>query len=170
MSQSVGEIRAAAGGLPPVSQALCLGQIVEITRQGKVLVDFPGNPWGPVEARCIAAPASEVPPPPRTPVLLWFEGGDRALPIVVGWVRDRLLPAAAQPEAPNATAAPAAPSRDVTVDGRQVVIEGEREIVLRCGESSITLRRDGKILIKGTSLVSHASGSNKIKGAHVAIN
>jgi hypothetical protein len=50
------------------------------------------------------------------------------------------------------------------------VIEGRDEVVLRCGQGSITLRADGKIVIKGTQLVSRASDTNKIRGASVQIN
>jgi hypothetical protein len=50
------------------------------------------------------------------------------------------------------------------------VFDAKDEIQLRCGKSSVTLRKDGKIEIKGTQIVSRASGVNRIKGASVAIN
>ena len=46
----------------------------------------------------------------------------------------------------------------------------EKEIVLECGEGSITIRKDGKIVIKGTHLLSRAAGVNRIKGGQVNIN
>jgi hypothetical protein len=49
-------------------------------------------------------------------------------------------------------------------------LEAQEEIVLKCGEGSITLRKDGKIIIKGTHLLSRASGPNRIKGGSVQIN
>ncbi len=52
----------------------------------------------------------------------------------------------------------------------KLVIEAEREIVIKCGEGSITVSADGKIAIKGTHLLSRATGINKIKGGSVAIN
>ena len=58
----------------------------------------------------------------------------------------------------------------VQVDDKQHVISAEREIVLRCGEASITLTRAGKILLKGTYVVSRSSGVNRIKGGSVQIN
>jgi hypothetical protein len=58
----------------------------------------------------------------------------------------------------------------VTVDGRQVTLEGRDEVVLRCGQSSITLTKDGRVVVKGVEIVSRASRTNKIKGGNVNIN
>jgi hypothetical protein len=49
-------------------------------------------------------------------------------------------------------------------------VSAEREIVLRCGDASITLTRAGKVIIKGRYVVSRSTGYNKIKGATVDIN
>jgi hypothetical protein len=49
-------------------------------------------------------------------------------------------------------------------------IEAGRELVIECGEAKITLRKDGRIEIRGTHLVSRSSGPNKIKGGSVFIN
>jgi hypothetical protein len=56
------------------------------------------------------------------------------------------------------------------VAGRRLSLEGVDEIVLRCGKASITLRRNGKIIISGTFVESRASGIQRIKGAAVQIN
>lgn len=56
------------------------------------------------------------------------------------------------------------------LDGEQVVLEGRREIVLKCGHASITLRRDGKILVRGIYVETHAKGVNRIKGGSVKVN
>ena len=52
----------------------------------------------------------------------------------------------------------------------ELVVEARQSLVLRCGDGSITIREDGKILIKGVDLVSHAKRINRIKGGAVAIN
>jgi hypothetical protein len=52
----------------------------------------------------------------------------------------------------------------------ELVIEASQQLTLKCGEGSITLRGDGKVLIKGKDLVSHAQRMNRIKGGGVAIN
>jgi hypothetical protein len=95
-------------------------------------------------------------------VVVLFDGGDLRRPIVVGVLQD-----------PRASVQPAAvPPALVSaqVDDQKVVLSAEREIVLKCGEASITLTRAGKVLIRGTYLVSRSSGYNKIKGAIVDIN
>jgi len=56
------------------------------------------------------------------------------------------------------------------VDDDRLVIEAKREIVIRCGESSITLTRSGKILIRGRHIVSRSSGANLIRGATIEMN
>jgi len=95
-------------------------------------------------------------------VVVLFEQGDVRRPIVVGVVQasGRQLPSAAVP----------APLVSAQVDEQRVVLTAEREIVLKCGEASITLTRAGKVLIKGTYVLSRSSGYNKIKGAAVDIN
>jgi len=51
-----------------------------------------------------------------------------------------------------------------------MVFNAEKEIELCCGKSSLIMKKDGRIVIKGIQLVSRASGVNKIKGAAVRIN
>ncbi|SRR6266545_6430161 len=52
----------------------------------------------------------------------------------------------------------------------ELVIEAKHSLTLRVGAGSITIREDGKILIKGKDLVSHAQRLNRIKGGAVQIN
>jgi len=59
---------------------------------------------------------------------------------------------------------------EVLVDGRRVVVEADRELVLKCGKASITLTRAGKIILRGTHVVSRSSGSNRVQGTQVRIN
>jgi hypothetical protein len=93
-------------------------------------------------------------------VMVLHEEGDWARPIVVGVLQ----------EGPLGTS-PAVPARfDVQADGERLTLSAEREIVLRCGESSITLTRSGKVVIKGSYVLSRSTGYNKIKGAAVDIN
>ncbi|RCW75743.1 DUF6484 domain-containing protein [Pseudorhodoferax soli] len=70
-------------------------------------------------------------------------------------------------------AAPATPhdgGMAVVADGERHVIEAEREIVLRCGDASITLTRAGKIIVQGNYILSRSTGHHKIKGAAIDIN
>lgn len=59
---------------------------------------------------------------------------------------------------------------DIRVDGKRIEIEGAAEIVLRCGEASITLRRNGRLILRGTYVESRSRGTNRIKGGTVLIN
>ena len=88
--------------------------------------------------------------------------GDIARPIIIG-VLDDARPVRAKSDAQ-------APLVSIEADHDRFVVTAEREIVLRCGEASITLTRAGKVLIKGTYVLSRSSGYNKIKGAAVHIN
>jgi hypothetical protein len=44
------------------------------------------------------------------------------------------------------------------------------EISLCCGKAQITLRKDGKLILRGTDVVSRSSGPNRLRGATVKIN
>jgi hypothetical protein len=59
---------------------------------------------------------------------------------------------------------------DARVDGRRVEIEAADEIVLRCGQASIVLRRNGRVVIRGTYVETRSRGVNRIKGGSVEIN
>lgn len=52
----------------------------------------------------------------------------------------------------------------------ELVIEARTSLTLRVGDGSITIREDGRILIKGKDLVSHAKRNNRIRGGSVMIN
>ncbi|MDZ7924903.1 MAG: DUF6484 domain-containing protein [Marinagarivorans sp.] len=58
----------------------------------------------------------------------------------------------------------------VYIDGKSVVLEGQDEVVLRCGEASITLNKNGKISIRGKYILNRASDVNRILGASVQVN
>ena len=94
-------------------------------------------------------------------VVVMFEAGDLQLPIIIGVIEKRGLAEGAPMSEPGAS---------VHADGQRHVIEAEREIVLRCGDASITLTRAGKVIIKGNYILSRSTGYNKIKGAAIDIN
>ena len=92
-------------------------------------------------------------------VLVAFEAGDLRLPYIIGSLWQPVQP-------PEASQIPT----EAKVDGEQVVIEGKKEIVLKCGKASITLTRAGKVLIRGAYVLSRSSGVNRIKGGSVQVN
>ena len=95
-------------------------------------------------------------------VVLVFDEGDVRRPIVIGVLEQSRsgMPGAAIPP-PLVTA---------QIDDHSLVLRAERTIVLECGDASITLTRAGKVVIKGTDVVSRSTRSNKIRGASVEIN
>jgi hypothetical protein len=145
----------------------CCGRVVEMNGDGKPRVDFAGNPGEPVVARCLDTVRLEgMAALGELPVLLVFEHGDPARPIIVGVVASGTV-ALAQP---HATLAQTGGFRHAIVDGRRVVLKGDEEVTLMCGGASITLNKDGRISLRGVEIVSRASGANKIRGASVSIN
>ena len=82
------------------------------------------------------------------------------------------LQALAEPICADAPVPRAQPSTTIEalVDGKRVTIEAQDEIVLRCGQASITLRRNGRIVVRGTYVETRARGINRIKGGAVQIN
>jgi hypothetical protein len=154
-----------------------VGVVVAFDETG-VYVDYPGNPHGPLQARSavlldaaqLVAAASE-----RRQVLLTFEDERSDLPIVIGFMHVVPRPAPLAAAAPGTTAAtleeaPALSGFQPVVDGNKLVLEAQDEVVLRCGEASITLRRNGKLAIRGVFVETRARMVNRIKGGSVQIN
>jgi hypothetical protein len=68
------------------------------------------------------------------------------------------------------TKAAGADGVQVVLDGERLLLEAEREIVLQCGKASITLTREGKVVIRGADLLEASTGRHRIKGGTVEIN
>jgi hypothetical protein len=94
-------------------------------------------------------------------VLVVFDGGRSDRPIIIGVLQSE--GEAGLATAPTGRTSPQTPEE-------RLLIEAVTELVLKCGAGSITLRRDGKIVLRGTHLLSRASGPIRIKGGHVEIN
>ncbi len=145
----------------------CIGQLVRVDGLGRPFVIVSESEPIAVAARCIAqiwnAGAQGLIVP--SPVLLFLESGDPSLPVIVGFVQDRLTFA---PNKPQLKAE--ARTQETLLDGKRLQFEATEEVVLKCGRGSITLKANGSIVIKGTEVISRASGVNKIKGATVNIN
>lgn len=146
--------------LPKHQGVAKVGRLEKIGPAGSVYVDFVGNERGPILAR-IALSGEEMARlrccQRGAPILLVFDDGILTAPIVVGCVEDRLP--SLKPR-----------RRDVVIDGAEVAIDGQEQVVLRCGKSSISLSKSGKIILKGIDLVSRAIRGNRIRGGTVKIN
>jgi hypothetical protein len=141
---------------PLLSSAVMVGSLAGFSAEGFPLVDHSHHPaTQPVPARTtVELTEKEI----GRDVVLVFEGGAPDKPIIMGLLQSpRVTPAQTQ-------------LVDVRTDGEQLVFSADKEIVLRCGRSSITLTRAGKVLIRGAYLLSRSSGVNRIKGGSVQIN
>jgi hypothetical protein len=116
-------------------------------------VVFPGNP---VETAIPARSLAQLRPDDLgAEVALLFEDGDRMRPLIIGRIVDQVRPGTAA---------------QVVRDGERITINASQRLELRVGKSVIILEADGHITIRGTHLVSHASGSNRIRGGSVNLN
>lgn len=143
------------------------GRIARIDEDGLVWVDFPGNLAGARKARLTGAMANQLQSVDilnMPSVILAFEDNDVTRPVIIDVIHDRIEKPA------SAISIDRNDLDDVRIDGEKVTFDAKKEIVLRCGNSSITLTHAGKVLISGSYLLSRSSGVNKIKGGSVQIN
>jgi hypothetical protein len=97
-------------------------------------------------------------------LVMVFDANNPEAPFVVGVVHSTgERSPVVKPEVPPAP-------REIEIDGRTLVLSAHETITLQCGEASITLQRDGRIVIRGKHVVSHASGVNRIRGGSVQLN
>lgn len=113
-------------------------------------------------------------------VALLFNNGDPKLPVIMGLIQNPLLDILEQQsdnsihkDSKNESEQEIGPGntqKEFYVDGEKVVIEAAEEIVLKCGDASITLTKSGKILIRGKYVLNRSSGVHRIMGGSVQIN
>lgn len=131
-----------------------IGILLDVPQAASPVVAFPGCPS---ETGIAATTTTQLSREDiGTQVALMFVGGDPSQPLVIG--RIQRLPQTAQPVAV------------AHIDGERLEFSAEKEIVLRCGKASITLTREGKVIVRGTYLSSRSTGVNRIKGGSVQIN
>ena len=143
-----------------------IATIVAIRPDGVAVVDFANNPNGPVPARSAVSSPPSGPPASYlgAKVLVTFENRDLALPVIIGVVHDSLFPTV-ETELPIE-----APPDEVVLDGEKISLDAKEQITLKCGQSAIILKKDGRVVVKGIEITNRALRSNKIKGGTVRIN
>ena len=144
-----------------------VGHVVAVLGAEEVGVAIPGMP-GYLAAR-LAVPLTharlqELIASARAAVILLDSRTPRSA-IVLGFLEP--VPVEAHPEVPGQTGTQVV---EADVDGKRVRIVGSDEVVLECGAASITLRRNGRVIIRGAYVETAAAGTNRIKGAAVRIN
>lgn len=138
----------------PEVASVVLGRIVALTPQNAPLVQYersPGN-VARLALQTFEIKAEHI----GRQVTLQFVDGDVMQPVVAGIVWDG--------QASTSTTV------DLSVDSDKLTLSAKREIVLKCGKASITLKRNGTIVVHGTNLESRASGVNKIRGRAIQLN
>ncbi len=126
----------------------------DITNDGRVLAVWRGGPpravaiGGMSHDRVLAGIRR------RAEVMLSFLDGDPAQPVVTGELHERV-------DADSVSGA----AREPVVE-----IAAQHELVLRCGQSALVLRADGRVELRGSDVEALSSGAVHIRGAYVGIN
>lgn len=148
--------------VPPLDgpvHGVVVGSLMALTDGGQTaLVGFPGQPGtAALRARSVVDLHG---PHIGQGVVLMFEQGDVHKPIVMGVLRGQVAwPLNDQPA-----------TVDVDLDGARMVVTAKEQLVLRCGQASITLTKAGKVLIDGSYVLSRSTGVNRVKGGAVQLN
>ncbi|ATB51309.1 DUF6484 domain-containing protein [Corallococcus macrosporus] len=146
-----------------------VGWVAGASADGALWVDFKGNRRGPLLARTTVVLASEVirrASVARQGALLLFENGDPSLPVLVGLLQRSLSAPLTEALLDSLGAGP----REARVDGKQVRLEAREEVTLKCGKASLTLRRNGDVILRGVNIQTEAEQVQRIKGGKVQVN
>ncbi len=143
-------------GIESKIEGVVIGSLAVLDGSGGGRVDYPGNPSeSPLPARSLIALKQGL---VGQEVALQFEEGDPARPIIMGFLH--------RPGEDTETKKPVS----VEMDAETLTFTAKKNITLQCGKASLTLTRAGKVLLRGTYVLSRSSGSNQIKGGSVEIN
>ena len=145
----------------PDYRAPVVATLLGVDRDGAVRVSVPGH--GEARARVLSTVtrAELQQASPGRQALVLCEGADPARPIVTGLLEDpveALLSLSDQGE------------HVVESAERDRVFRAEGSITLVCGEASLTLHADGRVVTRGVNVVSVATEQQRIQGAVVRIN
>ena len=134
-----------------------MGSLLSFDENGCPLIDYEGNEGGAPRAAlsCLDLAAENA----GCEVAIGFLNNDKSRPLILGVIRRRHQVSRAK-----------SPTPPVMPAGVEMTISADQELVLKCGKASITLTRDGKILLSGEYVVSRSYGVNRIQGASVQIN
>ncbi len=168
------------------------GEIIGFERDGYIVVRMTTSDQ-PIQAYFLRTTSAAPPPLKIGDAVLLAVDDDEARGYVLGSVAPYAPPAEDGDEASETTdihlehssrddGAGNASPRDIEISlprkasdtmrlkGKKIYIEAGDEIQLKCGGGTILIDKRGKIVVRGTEIVSRARRSNKIKGASVAIN
>jgi hypothetical protein len=162
---------------------IILGTIISIDSLGQPKVNFPLNPEKEsiTAITTVALTSQHI----SRQVALLFNQGDLSQPIVIGLIHSPLQAMLdnfqqdqetcsekdmLQPQDNQVELAAQLNTDNVCIDGKRLTFEAKDEMVFKCGQSSITLTKEGKVLIRGKYLLNRSSGVNRIMGGSVQVN
>jgi hypothetical protein len=155
LAERVAQAGAAPGAAPRIDSLV--GTIVGFTDHGATpLVLFAGQPSSAAQRARTTVRLDDRDLDRR--IVLMFEEGDPARPIIIGCLREPV------------SALPTPPHVEMEADGNRLIVTAKERLVLRCGSASITLTQEGKVLIQGAFVSSQSSGVLRIRGGSVQIN
>ncbi len=160
---------------------IVLGTIATINALGQPTVNFPLNPSDEtlIAITTLALTEQHI----NRQVALLFNQGDLSQPIVIGLIhsplqamldnfeQEQVSGSLQESEKSDSVELAASLNIDnVNVEGKKVTFEAEDEMVFKCGDSSITLTKAGKVMIRGKYLLNRSTGVNRILGGSVQVN
>ncbi len=135
---------------------VAIGVLMSVSASGEPMVAFANAPDEQVRARSVVVLSiADV----GSQVALAFEAESLDMPIVLGKII-----------APRSENAEATGKLTAIVDDDMLTLKAKKQVVLQCGDASITLTQAGKVIIRGKYVISQSSGANKLRGATVQIN
>lgn len=144
------------------SAELISGTLVRVELNQCVWVDYAGNPFNaPLAAICTAhVDVSDI----GREVALAFAQGDPAQPILLGLIRRSWT------QTPGSCASVKGPDETSQTSPAHVQFNAAETMTLQCGRASLTLNRDGRVIVRGTNIASYADGTLRLRGAVVELN
>jgi Domain of unknown function (DUF6484) len=141
------------------------GTLVGLTTSGEPLVEFAANPsLTAVQARsCVELGWSDI----GGGVVLAFEEGDVTKPLLMGCLKGRT---SGIPAGIGSSVEARDSARVTCLSGDDLQVSAADSLTLRCGKASVTLTREGRVLINGVYVETRASGTNRLQGGAVRIN
>ena len=125
-------------------------------------VDDQGNPWIMIDDQQSSqtklraqflCPATQLRINAQCAVM--FQAGQSTMPVIMGVFQNPII----------------ALTGDISKQSQDTKkIEANKSIMISCGKASIALSQDGRVEIRGTAVVQHSTGLNRIRGASVKIN
>ncbi|HZF97489.1 MAG TPA: DUF6484 domain-containing protein [Pseudoxanthomonas sp.] len=144
-----------AAAMEAPRHGVLVGVLHDFDEAGRPRVVVPGHIGAPRVARAICALG---PDHPGQQCALLFEQGDLARPLIMGVLQEPVI------------TLHALGAKTITQEAESFTVDAKHAIELRCGKASLRLSSDGRIELRGSTVVSHATGLNRIRGASVKLN